>query len=182
VLVFFLIYLQMPHVLFRYAENRIRKTLSTFYSTSQSSTHLKVYLPKKPNFTTHTQPPHTPRAATRTAHRHHAPPTIARSVAPPPPRSLGRAAPHPIAHSARRHLFVAQRRPSFRQNPSPLPHLSPLLTRPTATLPSPTTIAMASAWAPETHSAVAPTTTPQPTTSAARAGLGDGSARRGEDE
>jgi hypothetical protein len=28
----------MPHVLFQYAENRIRKTLSTFYSTSQSST------------------------------------------------------------------------------------------------------------------------------------------------
>jgi hypothetical protein len=34
---FFLIYLQMPHVLFQYTENRIRKTLSTFYSTSQSS-------------------------------------------------------------------------------------------------------------------------------------------------
>jgi hypothetical protein len=28
----------MPHVLFQYADNRIRKTLSTFYSTSQSST------------------------------------------------------------------------------------------------------------------------------------------------
>jgi hypothetical protein len=46
----------MPHVLFQYAENRIRKTLSTFYSTSQSSTQpprlLLVWFPTVADATT----------------------------------------------------------------------------------------------------------------------------------
>jgi hypothetical protein len=174
----------MPHVLFQYAENRIKKPIHILF-------HISIQYPSQSLFTKknlispHTQPPHTTEHHTVCRYPHCTPPPR-----PPHHRSLGRAAPtplawshppppHPVAHSARHHLSVAQPRPSFRRNPSPLPHLSPLPTRPTTTLPSPTTTVMASTRASETHSAVAPTMTPQPTTPAARAGLGDGSARRG---
>jgi hypothetical protein len=75
---FFLIYLQMPHVLFQYAENRIRKNpIHVLFHISIQYPSQSLFT-KKPNFTTHThnrhtQPSSTPRAATRTAHRHRAP-------------------------------------------------------------------------------------------------------------
>jgi hypothetical protein len=94
---FFLIYLQMPHVLFQYAENRIRKNpIHVLFHISIQYPSQSLFT-KKPNFTTHTQPPHTTELHTACRHPHCTPPprphTIAHSAVAPPPRSLGRAAP-----------------------------------------------------------------------------------------